>query len=179
MRIRQLIAAVVMVAVMSSTAEAQRSGMPLTTPAPAAEKTAHTRPCFRPDRVSIDAWNRMSADEQNVLCASEPPRPLITGHEYYPTKQLSVPLTIVGVVSILAGIGMITGGGTTYHILGDDFCVSDYSVNSGSCFDPDVAKIGLIAVGAGALMTWIGTRRVFIKPQISTHHKAVSATLRW
>lgn len=94
-------------------------------------------------------------------------------------KWLSPKTVGVGLIATIAGFLMILGPGTTYNVLGDDYCVSDYSVEYGSCYDPTLAKYGALTMGAGILMMYIGTRKVAIKPQISKSGVGAAVTVKW
>lgn len=128
----------------------------------------------RPSQAACDAAEKQDLVSWALMgCALPMPTPPPT------TRPRSEKLGIAGAVTILAGVAMMLPAGDTYRVLGDDYCVNTYSVDYGSCSDPTLIKVGLLAVGAGSLMVWIGTRRVAIHPLITTRTKAMSATLRW
>jgi len=108
------------------------------------------------------------------VCPVPPPPPPPPEYKFFsPTLQG------VGVVSILVGGALIIGQGQTYSILGDKYCVTEYAVDYGSCYDPTLARIGLYTISAGVMMILIGHHRVLVTPTVSQAQKSVTATVRW
>jgi len=97
------------------------------------------------------------------------------------TKWLSPGLAVAGLLTTIAGMGVaMHWGEDTKNVLGNQYCVSDYGdVEYGSCGGPTQTQIGLIMIGSGVLMGFIGSRHVAINPQISKDKKAVTATVEW
>ena len=95
------------------------------------------------------------------------------------SKNRSEKLMGYGGLFMVIGGAMIIGGGKTYHIFGDAYCVTDYSVDYGSCFNPTAAKIGMATLGAGILIFMIGNQNVAINPQISKSHAGAAVTVKW
>lgn len=95
------------------------------------------------------------------------------------TKPRSPALRTAGWVTLLTGTTMLVGGGTTYNVFGSDVCVTKYSINEGSCRNPDLARYGLAAIGAGVAMIWIGHQKVAVHPTVSRQQVGVTAKVVW
>lgn len=81
---------------------------------------------------------------------------------------------------IVGGVAMVTTAGTTYDIFGHDVCVTEYSVTDGMCSKSALEmKVLSAAVATGVAFVVIGGHKVALRPEISSHHKSVSATIRW
>lgn len=93
-------------------------------------------------------------------------------------KSYNEKLGIAGALTILAGSLLVIPQGTTYTVFGEPLCVTDYSIDAGSCM-PLQAKVGLITIGAGTLMTWIGFHKVRVSSVVTKQVKGVNATVVW
>jgi hypothetical protein len=96
-------------------------------------------------------------------------------------RMRSKTLATVGLFTLFAGMGAaLHFGEDTKNVLGNQYCVSDYGdVEYGSCGSPMQTQIGLIMIGSGALMAWVGFQDVAVTPQVSKDKKAVVATVAW
>jgi hypothetical protein len=144
--------------------------------------------CHRPQDVSVEQWNMMDSVEQAVACQAEravvEKNPKTQKIRVRTGETLSPKLTATGAITGLIGALMLLPHGEQYHILGDTYCVSTYSVDYGGCGPGvTVAQIGLIALGSGILMAYIGTRpktrKVTVYPTLSPTTLGASATIRW
>ena len=81
------------------------------------------------------------------------------------TTMVSHKLEGTGWVMIVVGGFMLLPNGTTYHVLGDDVCMSEYAVDYDACRVSSLqTKVGLTALGVGAAFALIGSRRTAIAP---------------
>jgi hypothetical protein len=89
---------------------------------------------------------------------------------------------MTGLVTMIVGVVMMAPKGDEYHLLGDTYCVwNDYrTVDYGSCNkSAGWIQAGLITVGAGAAMTFIGFRQVTVSPTLSPRVFGARASLQW
>jgi hypothetical protein len=129
--------------------------------------------------VTQEQWDQMPPSEQATMCFASQSRQKVKTGEW-----LSPKLAATGAITGLLGALMLLPHGTEYHILGDPYCVSTYSVDYGGCGPGvTVAQVGLIALGSGILMAYIGTRpktrTVTVSPTLSPTTLGASATIRW
>jgi hypothetical protein len=91
-------------------------------------------------------------------------------------------LGLVGLVTMLGGVAMMAPKGDEYHLLGDTYCVwNDYrTVDYGSCNkSAGWIQAGLVTVGAGAVMTFVGYRKVTVSPTVGHKVFGATAALKW
>jgi hypothetical protein len=129
-----------------------------------------------------------------VVCAAiqpDPPPPA--------TKPWNRRLGIVGVGTMIVGGALMipwgSPGDENWKLFGRDTCVTykrsqgnEFNIRDGECVtqDPQILN-GLITLGVGAALTWIGFRKVVVKPtltwdDIEKEQKArygASATVTW
>lgn len=100
-----------------------------------------------------------------------------------PTRRSASPrLGMTGLVTMIVGVVMMAPKGDEYHLLGDTYCVwNDYrTVDYGSCNkSAGWIQAGLITVGAGAAMTFIGFRKVTVSPTVGHNVFGARAALQW
>jgi hypothetical protein len=95
-------------------------------------------------------------------------------------KPFNKGLGIAGAVTALAGVALLLPHGKTVHVLGDDFCVTDYSVDAGGCGPSmSMAKWGAIFLGSGIALGWLGWHEVDVKPLTAPGVKGATATVKW
>ena len=107
-----------------------------------------------------------------AMCA--PYRPVKTTRDAHPKLEATGWLMM-----IVGGLWMIPIG-DTISVFGDNYCVTDYSVDEGGCSTPHwKMKLALATVGTGFVFTRIGGRQVAINPVVQSQVKGVTATVRW
>ena len=107
-----------------------------------------------------------------------PPRPVAAKS----LRSANPRLGMTGLVTMIFGVVMMAPKGDEYHILGDTYCVwNDYrTVDYGDCNKSSGwIKAGLVTVGAGAAMTFIGFRKVAVSPTIGHKVFGARAALQW
>jgi hypothetical protein len=103
------------------------------------------------------------------------------------TEPSNPNLGLGGVLVMLGSLGMIVPitSGEKYEILGKTYCLeNEHTLTRGDCggtTTPTLRKIGIVTLGAGALMTYLGYRSktVTIAPQVSQTGARVTATVKW
>jgi hypothetical protein len=102
-----------------------------------------------------------------------------------PANQL---LGIIGLSTMVTGVALMGSWpeGETWKLNGDDYCYSEgsneinFERKTCGVTKPVIGiKPGLVIVGAGAVMTWLGYRRVTVNPQIDKNTVAATATITW
>lgn len=101
-------------------------------------------------------------------------------------EPFNIPTGAVGLAAVVVGAYLLTADGHTYEVVGDKYCVTEYSVNAGQCQRPMQNKTpGLLLVGAGAALTVIGfhpvtrMKRVEVFPFMSLTQLGATASVRW
>lgn len=106
------------------------------------------------------------------MCA--PYRPVKTTRDAHPK------LEAVGWTMVILGAAAMIPAGTTYHVLGDAYCVTEYAVDEGRCSTPRLQMQILAAViGTGFVLAKIGGRQVAINPTVSPNVVGASASIQW
>jgi hypothetical protein len=159
-----------------------------------AQKTYSAQSCKGVEKAvpySDGEWATMTMDQRLKACERDgvvvptTPDPLATGSSTGSFNTLrseprirSRGMVIAGVISAIAGVAMIIPGGTTYHIFGDDVCVTTYSVDAGGC--RSVAPVlGAGLLGGGILLAYAGSRPVTVSPMIGPNVKGASVKIKW
>jgi len=97
-----------------------------------------------------------------------------------PTRPRSRGLALAGALTAVAGLAWIFPRGQTYRILGDEFCVTTYAVDSGRCTSSDREKlVGMYVLIAGGTMLIFGLQRVTVSPMVSHTLVGARATVQW
>ena len=151
---------VVLVSLMASPVWAQEPETPwITVSCPETSKVTEVQ-------ASPQQWANLSRDEQTQMCSQGRPvlmKTVKTGAERSPK------LITAGAVTGLIGFLMLLPHGDQYTVLGDTYCVGRYSVDYGGCGPGmTVAKIGLLTLGSGILMAYIGSRSKTKKVTVSS-----------
>ena len=101
-------------------------------------------------------------------------------------RPASRPLGLVGLGTMAAGVVMMIpwAEGEDWTVNGYSYCYSEYTneinFEPGMCgTTKPLIKAGLITVGAGALMTWLGYRKVTVTPQVNKNTVGAIATVKW
>lgn len=159
---------------------------PPVSPEPDSPASKSTSQCRSP-RYSDEAWNRLDAEMKAIVCqveaelapefaASRKAMDQMVGINQPPIRSRG--LVIAGVVSLLGGIAMVIPAGTTYHIFGDDVCVTEYSVDAGGCRSVAPA-VGAGMLAGGIAMIYFGSRPISVSPMIGSGVKGASATIKF
>lgn len=95
----------------------------------------------------------------------------------------------LGLSTMLAGGAIMVpwSEGEDWEINGQSYCYSEgprrINFERGACgvteVTPTMIKAGLITVGAGAVMTLIGFRKVAVTPQVNKNTVGAIATVKW
>jgi hypothetical protein len=131
--------------------------------------------------MSVEQFNRKSAELQRAVCLMNKAGAEAEAKELRrqnPEPIRSRKMVIAGVVIALGGVAMVMPGGDTYHVLGDAFCVSDYSVDYGSC-RAIAPAIGAGMLAGGIALAYFGSRPVTVSPMISHGMKGASVRIKW
>ncbi len=102
------------------------------------------------------------------------------------TRPANRLLGIAGLGTMAAGAAMMIpwAEGESWKLNGHDYCYSErtneINFERGICgTTKPMIKAGLITVGAGALMTWLGYRHVTVTPQVDKNTVAATAAVKW
>ena len=129
-----------------------------------------------PCQVSNEkVWTMLPVDVRRRVCEVQAKDWVVveTGHR-------SDRLAYAGVATVLAGVLLMLPQGHDYHIVGNDYCVSEsgYRVDAGACDSPSV-KWGTVLAGAGAAMMVIGFQRVKITPYWVNRVTGMRVQIAW
>jgi hypothetical protein len=118
----------------------------------------------------------------------DPPQPLsdpLQPHKVKTGEPVSAGLGIAGILTTVVGASLLFHWGEDdVRILDSNYCVAESGryVDYGPCGGPTQQKIGLILIGSGVTMAWIGLRsktRWVLAPSITSQVKAATAAIRW
>jgi hypothetical protein len=180
---RQLIATAAMVALLTSSSPAWAQG--------------ETKPSIvvlcgdSPTQVpyTLDTWQQMDAQVRRAACTAEGKGSLTQAQIAAAQQQanLSNPSTMrsrklawTGIILAIGGGAMLLPQGDTVHVFGEAYCVNTNSIDYGGCGPSlSLAKVGLIVLGTGVTLAWLGLRDVDVKPMVAPGTKGASATVKW
>jgi hypothetical protein len=119
-----------------------------------------------------------------IDCAASPY--FCTTEKVETTRPANRVIGWLGLSTMAAGAAMMIpwADGESWKLNGNDYCYSERTNEIN--FERKVCgttkpmiKAGLITVGAGAVMTWLGFRRVAVTPHVDIGVIGASATVKW
>ena len=135
--------------------------------------------CSRPEyAIPVEEWRTLSAEQQQRWCA-----PTSRAYEIPVSysRRRSPKLAFFGGLTLLTGLIVAIPSGQHYQILGEDYCVTDYAVDYGDCWNYSQTRVltGIGIAGAGALMMGVGLSHVRVSPSIVGPRKGAAVAYRW
>ena len=168
MKRQWIVIVAVVVSLVSSTAYAGEAGKE------SSSQWCSTVSEWRNVPYSVAEWQILPDAQKLKACQKAQPFQVVKGGSGGGNRGL----VIAGLITTFAGVAMVLPPGETYSILGDAFCVGDYSIDYGACHSA-APLIGLAALGGGITMMAVGMHGVHVSPMIGHGVKGVSAKIKW